>query len=139
MTFFAKFKSDCCASIHNNLLYFATLSDLQGAPVLIWPVPSPTQRSAIVLSSVSPDLCEIIDLYAAEVAHSIALIVSVKLPTWLNLINIAFAISSLIPYLKFLYLLRISHLQLIDIYFQFFLLKVSNHQYHFHPCRLQLK
>ena len=30
--------------------------DLQGAPVLIWPVPSPTTRSAMKQSSVSPDL-----------------------------------------------------------------------------------
>ena len=56
MTFLAKGISDCSASIQSNLLYFATLSDLQGAPVLICPVPKPTQRSAIVLSSVSPDL-----------------------------------------------------------------------------------
>ena len=33
---------------------------LQGAPVLIWPVARPTDRSARKLSSVSPDLCEAI-------------------------------------------------------------------------------
>ena len=31
------------------------LSERHGAPVLIWPVPSPTTRSAIKQSSVSPD------------------------------------------------------------------------------------
>ena len=44
------------ASIINNLLYLATLSDLHGAPVLICFVPVPTAKSAIEESSVSPDL-----------------------------------------------------------------------------------
>jgi len=38
-------------------LYLAVRSPRQGAPVLIWPVPRPTTRSAMVVSSVSPDLC----------------------------------------------------------------------------------
>ena len=41
----------------------ASLSERQGAPDLISPVPSPTTRSPIKLSSVSPDLCETIEVY----------------------------------------------------------------------------
>ena len=44
-------------SIFNNLLYFATLSVLHGAPVFICPAFVATAISAIVVSSVSPDLC----------------------------------------------------------------------------------
>jgi len=44
------------SSILSNRLYFATLSDLAGAPVFIWLEPVPTAKSAIVVSSVSPDL-----------------------------------------------------------------------------------
>ena len=44
------------SSILRSWLYLANLSDLQGAPVLIWPVPRPTTRSAMKQSSVSPDL-----------------------------------------------------------------------------------
>ena len=36
-------------------IYSVYLSERHGAPVLIWPVPSPTTRSAIKQSSVSPD------------------------------------------------------------------------------------
>ena len=43
------------SSILSNWLYFATRSDLEGAPVLIWQVLSATARSAIVVSSVSPE------------------------------------------------------------------------------------
>jgi hypothetical protein len=39
-------------------LYFATRSVREGAPVLIWPALVATARSAIVVSSVSPDRCE---------------------------------------------------------------------------------
>lgn len=37
-------------------MYLAVLSDLHGAPVLIYPVYKPTTKSAMKLSSVSPDL-----------------------------------------------------------------------------------
>ena len=36
-------------------------SDRDGAPVLIWPTPVPTARSAMNVSSVSPERCEITD------------------------------------------------------------------------------
>ena len=41
--------------MRSSWLYFATLSDLDGAPVLICPHPVATARSAIVTSSVSPE------------------------------------------------------------------------------------
>ena len=47
-------------------MYLASLSDLQGAPVLIWPVPRPTTRSAMKQSSVSPDLRKIISLASVQ-------------------------------------------------------------------------
>src|SRR5215472_15910786 len=48
--------SSSSSSIRSSWLYLATRSDRQGAPVLIWPQFSATARSAIVVSSVSPDL-----------------------------------------------------------------------------------
>src|ERR1700754_2055931 len=47
------------SSIRSSWLYFATRSDRDGAPVLIWPQPVATARSAIVVSSVSPERCDI--------------------------------------------------------------------------------
>src|SRR5271165_105217 len=43
------------SSIRSSWLYLATRSERHGAPVLIWPQLSATARSAIVVSSVSPD------------------------------------------------------------------------------------
>ena len=43
------------SSIRRSWLYFATRSVRLGAPVLIWQVFSATARSAIVVSSVSPE------------------------------------------------------------------------------------
>ena len=45
--------------MRSRRLYLATRSERQGAPVLIWPVPSATARSAIVVSSVSPERWDI--------------------------------------------------------------------------------
>ena len=47
------------SSIRSSRLYLATRSEREGAPVLIWPAPVATARSAIVVSSVSPERCEI--------------------------------------------------------------------------------
>ena len=44
--------------MRRSWLYFATRSDRDGAPVLIWPQPVATARSAIVTSSVSPERCD---------------------------------------------------------------------------------
>ena len=43
------------ASMRSSRLYLATRSERDGAPVLIWPVPVATARSAMVVSSVSPE------------------------------------------------------------------------------------
>src|SRR5207253_924062 len=51
--------SPSSASIWSRRLYFATRSDRAGAPVLIIPAPVATTRSAMVVSSVSPERCEI--------------------------------------------------------------------------------
>ena len=47
------------SSMRRSWLYFATRSERDGAPVLIWPQPVATARSAIVVSSVSPERCDI--------------------------------------------------------------------------------
>jgi hypothetical protein len=41
-------------SMRSNALYFATRSLRAGAPVLIWPTPRATDRSAMMVFSVSP-------------------------------------------------------------------------------------
>ncbi len=46
------------SSILRSLLYFAVRSPRAGAPVLISPLPHPTERSAIVVSSDSPERCD---------------------------------------------------------------------------------
>ena len=46
------------SSINKSLLYLAILSDLEREPVFIWPAFVATARSAIVVSSVSPDLLD---------------------------------------------------------------------------------
>src|SRR5262249_2635288 len=47
------------ASSASRRLYSATRSDRESDPVLICPQPVPTARSAIVVSSVSPERCDI--------------------------------------------------------------------------------
>jgi len=78
-------------------LYFATRSDREGAPALIWPVPIATTRSAIVVSSVSPERWLTIARQPALRASSIAPIVSVRVPIWLSLMRTAFAACSSMP------------------------------------------
>ncbi len=55
--YFAFLPSFC--SIFSSLLYFATLSERESEPVLISPEFTPTAKSAINVSSVSPERCEI--------------------------------------------------------------------------------
>lgn len=43
------------SAMRRSSLYFATRSERDMEPVLIWPVPSPTARWAMVVSSVSPE------------------------------------------------------------------------------------
>ena len=45
--------------MRTSRLYFATRSDRESEPVLIWPAPVATARSAMVVSSVSPERWEI--------------------------------------------------------------------------------
>ena len=75
-------------------MYLATRSERDGAPVLIWPVPIATTRSAIVVSSVSPERCDTTADQPAPRASSIASIVSVSVPIWLSLISTEFAAPS---------------------------------------------
>jgi hypothetical protein len=65
----------------------ANLSDLQGAPVLICPDPSPTTKSAMKESSVYPDLCETIIPHPSFLLLSAASIDSVNEPIWLTFSN----------------------------------------------------
>jgi len=53
--------SPSCSSIRRSWLYFATRSVRLTDPVLICPAPLATARSAMNVSSVSPDRCEMIE------------------------------------------------------------------------------
>src|SRR5262249_55726758 len=79
------------SSMRKSWLYFATRSERQSEPVLICVAVVATERSAIVVSSVSPERCEITAAYFALSAIAIASSVSVSVPIWLTLIRIAFA------------------------------------------------
>ena len=57
------------SSMRSSWLYFATRSLRLADPVLIWPADVPTARSAIVLSSVSPERCEMIVPYPRVSRH----------------------------------------------------------------------
>ena len=72
-------------------LYLAKRSDLENEPVLIWPVFRATDKSAIVVSSVSPDLWDTTQEYLFCKARLMTLIVSVKVPIWLGFMRIEFA------------------------------------------------
>jgi hypothetical protein len=69
-------------------LYFATRSERDAEPVLIWPAFVATARSAMNVSSVSPERCEMIDEYPVPRASSMASSVSVSVPIWLTLMRI---------------------------------------------------
>ncbi len=75
----------------------ATRSDLAGAPVLIWPAFVATARSAIVVSSVSPDRWLITQLNWLRCASATAFRVSVSVPIWLTLTSRALAERSAMP------------------------------------------
>jgi hypothetical protein len=44
--------------MRSSWLYLATRSERESDPVLIWPAAVPTARSAMQVSSVSPERCE---------------------------------------------------------------------------------
>ena len=67
------------SSILSSWLYLARRSDLQGAPVLICPLPRPTTRSAMKQSSVSPERWETMVPQPEKVEVVIVLRVSAEL------------------------------------------------------------
>src|SRR3989344_4617417 len=70
------------SSILSSLLYFAVLSLLAGAPNLLCEAPKPTAKSAIKVSSVSPErwLTTTFHLFLNEIFE--ASIASVTVPIW---------------------------------------------------------
>jgi len=54
-------------------------------------------KSAIVTSSVSPDRCDITEVYAARVAMPTVSSVSVRVPIWLTLMRMELATAASIP------------------------------------------
>src|SRR5258706_13923756 len=68
------------SSMRKSWLYLATRSVRETDRVLICPVLSATERSAIVVSSVSPERCEIIAVYPALFAFSTVSTVSLRVP-----------------------------------------------------------
>ena len=79
-------------------MYLATLSDLANDPVFIWFEHVATAKSEMKVSSVSPERWEIIVFNWFSWANSIVSNVSLTVPIWFNLIKIAFADFSLIPF-----------------------------------------
>lgn len=88
------------SEILNNWLYLAIRSDLDIDPVLICCVFNPTAKSAIEVSSLSPERCDITHVYPFSFANLIVSIVSVTDPIWLGLIKIELAILRSIPSFK---------------------------------------
>lgn len=69
-----------------------------GAPVLIWPLPTATARSAMVVSSVSPERWLIMVRYPLLCANVTASRVSVRVPIWFTLTSSALAAPRSIPF-----------------------------------------
>lgn len=72
------------SSIRRIWLYLAKRSERHGAPVVICPVLRPTTKSAMNVSSVSPDLCDTMVPQPLLLASKWALIDSVTVPIWLT-------------------------------------------------------
>ena len=64
------------------MTYFARRSERHGAPVLICPVLSPTAKSAMKESSVSPERCDVMTPQPAFWAMVTASIASEMEPIW---------------------------------------------------------
>ena len=75
----------------------ATRSDRDREPVLICRDDVATARSAMVVSSVSPERWDMTVVYPAFRAISIAARVSVRVPIWLTLTRIEFAAPVSMP------------------------------------------
>jgi len=78
-------------------LYLATRSVREALPVLICPAPQATARSAMKVSSVSPERWEMTVPYALPLASSMHWRVSVSVPIWFTLMRMALATPSSIP------------------------------------------
>src|ERR1700740_1783119 len=79
------------SSMRRSWLYLATRSVRDIEPVLIWPALVATARSAMNVSSLSPDRWEMTIPYDALRAMLMASSVWVSVPIWLTLIRIALA------------------------------------------------
>src|SRR6266576_2159792 len=89
--------SPSSSAMRNSWLYFATRSVREPLPVLICPTPEATAKSAMNVSSVSPERCEITAPYPLVRASSMHCNVSVSVPIWFTLIKMAFATPSSVP------------------------------------------
>src|SRR5450759_2437345 len=87
-------RSGWWALISMRRLYLATRSPRAGAPVLSWPHPVPTARSAMNGSGVSPERWETICAYPARWQMAMASRVSVTVPIWFSLIRAALPMPS---------------------------------------------
>ncbi len=92
--------------MRSSWLYLAVRSDRLAEPVLIWPAQVATARSAMVVSSVSPERCEITLRYPACRAISTASSVSVTEPIWFSLTSSALPMPCAMPSLEDL---RVGH------------------------------
>merc|ERR1711972_588628 len=77
--------SPSSSSILMSWLYLALRSERQGAPVLIWPVHNATAKSAMVVSSVSPERWEHITPQSLVLQSLTASMDSERLPIWFTL------------------------------------------------------
>src|SRR5208283_3240160 len=83
--------------MRSSWLYFATRSDRERLPVLIWPALVATARSAMNASSVSPERWLMIERYPAFVAMRMASKVSETVPIWFSLMRMALAVPVSMP------------------------------------------
>src|SRR5262249_36283857 len=87
-------------SISRRRLYLARRSERVMEPILIWPAPEATARSARNPSSVSPERAEMTAPKPASRARSITAKVWVMVPIWFILTRTAFAAPSRMPRLR---------------------------------------
>src|SRR5262245_37935447 len=85
------------SSIRRSWLYLAVRSPRESEPVLICPALTATERSAMNVSSVSPERCEITVPQPARLASSTASSVSVRVPIWFTFRSTALARPRRIP------------------------------------------
>ena len=95
--------------MRSNWLYFATRSERAGAPVLICPRLKATAMSAMVVSSVSPERCEMTVEYPNSRAVAMQSRVSLSVPIWFGLMSTVLATPRLTPSSSsFLFVTKIS-------------------------------